>query len=81
MAWDTPGQREDTTSRVQRRARKVYAALGGQENWMDGPPPKPKWMRWRTYERKAALLDDLDARSDAAWLLGASRLLTRFRQR
>jgi hypothetical protein len=30
---------------------------------LDGCPPKPKWMRWHTYERLAAL--------DEAWRCGA----------
>jgi hypothetical protein len=47
-------QREDRMGRAQRQATKVYRALGGDGNWMDGPPPKPKWMRWRTYDRMAA---------------------------
>lgn len=73
-------QREDRMGRAQRQAEKVYASLGGKGNWMDGPPLKPKWMRWETYERKAARLDHLDAIYDAAWGEGACRLLARWRR-
>jgi hypothetical protein len=56
--------------RVQRQATKIYRALGGDGNWLDGPPPKPKWMRWRTYDRLAGYLQwpiwfGLDGRGNA----------------
>ena len=46
-------QREDRFSRLQRRAARLNRQLGGEglETW-DMPPPKPKWMRWPTYEGK-----------------------------
>lgn len=70
-------QREDRMSRAQRQAIKVYRTLGGEGNWRDDPPPKPKWMRWRTYERLAERLDHYNARFDGEWLTGVSRLLRR----
>lgn len=70
-------QREDRMGRAQLQATKVYGALGGMGNWRDGAPPKPKWMRWRTYERLAGELDRHNARFDGAWAVGASRLLAR----
>ena len=46
-------QREDAKGRAQlQAAAKIYRQLGGEGHWMDDAPPKPKWMRWRTYERK-----------------------------
>ena len=46
-------QRENRFSRLQRRAAILNRQLGG-EGWStwDIPPTKPKWMRWRTYDRK-----------------------------
>jgi hypothetical protein len=46
-------QREDRFGRLQRRAAMLNRQLGGEgwETW-DVPPGKPKWMRWRTYQRK-----------------------------
>jgi hypothetical protein len=46
-------QREDRFGRLQRRAAMLNRQLGG-EGWgsWDTPPTKPKWTRWRTYERK-----------------------------
>jgi hypothetical protein len=46
-------QREGRFDRLQRRAAVLNRQLGGEgwSTWED-PPTKPKWMRWRTYERK-----------------------------
>jgi hypothetical protein len=70
-------QREDAMARAQRQARKIAAALGDADKWMSGPPPKPKWMRWRTYERMAARLAAYNAANDAAFVVSAARLLRR----
>ena len=70
-------QREDGKGRAQLQAEKLYAALGGDGSWMDGAPPKPKWMRWATYERKARKLDRYNGRFDTAWADGFVRLLSR----
>ena len=70
-------QREDRMGRAQRQAEKVYAALGGDGNFMDGPPAKPKWMRWATYEHQAARLEAYNDRFDGAWSIGVARLLAR----
>ena len=71
-------QREDRKGRAQQQAIKIYRALGGDGHWMDGPPPKPKWMRWPTYDRLAAKLDNYNARFDSAWAAGAMRFLARY---
>jgi hypothetical protein len=70
-------QREDGMYQAQRQALKVYRALQGDGNWRDGAPPKPKAMRWRTYERLASKLDHYNARFDGGWELSAARLLSR----
>jgi hypothetical protein len=72
-------QREDRMGRAQRQATKIYRALGGDGHWMDGAPPKPKWMRWHTYERLADKLDYYNDRFDGAWAVGAMRLMARHR--
>jgi hypothetical protein len=58
-------QREDRAYQAQRQAIKAYSALGGEGNWRSGPPPKPKWMRWRTYDRLADKLDRYSDKFDA----------------
>jgi hypothetical protein len=72
-------QREDHMGRAQRQAIKVYKALRGDGHWMDGSPAKPKWMRWRTYDRLADKLEYYNARFDGAWAVGAMRFLARHR--
>jgi hypothetical protein len=53
MGSDYACQREDRFGRLQRRAAMLNRQLGG-DGWAgwDSPPIKPKWMRWRTYERR-----------------------------
>jgi len=38
---------------------------------------KPKWMRWRTYERIGAEIEEADHCIEEAWLPGAARLFQR----
>jgi len=48
-------QRESRRERLMRRARKLHRALGGDGAALgQTAPPKPKGMRWRTYDRKVA---------------------------
>jgi hypothetical protein len=41
------------------------------------PPPKPKWMRWRTYSRIAQQIEAGQERLDVVFFAGAQRLLAR----
>jgi hypothetical protein len=52
--------------------------LGGEGwgTWND-PPAKPKWMRWRTYERKYERWDRAVERADGEFAIRATRLLGR----
>jgi hypothetical protein len=70
-------QRQDRMGRAQLQALKVYRRLQGDGNWRDGPPPKPMWMRWQTYERFADKLDHYNARFDSAWSAGVMRRFPR----
>lgn len=47
-------QYESSYERVISRAQGARIRLGGSGNMLDDFPPKPKWMRWKTYERLAA---------------------------
>jgi hypothetical protein len=49
-----------------------------EDDWRDGAPLKPKWMRWRTYDRKAAELEALYGCYDRAWLGRVTPLLRRW---
>jgi hypothetical protein len=62
--------------RLQRRAAKLNRQLGG-EGWgsWDKPPTKPKWMRWRTYERKYERWERAVEKADEEFTIRAARLL------
>lgn len=62
-------QRETKASRLQRKARKLNRALGGDGEYGSPTPPKPKGMHRQTYERTAAQLEAIEAAADRAWLL------------
>jgi hypothetical protein len=69
-------QREGRLDRLQRRAAKLNRQLGG-EGWgsWDTPPIKPKWMRWRTYERKYERWERAVEKADEEFTIRAARLL------
>lgn len=55
-----PSQCESQSKRCYRRANKLRQCLGGEPG-VQSNIPKPKWMRWRTYEqvvRKIEALED-----------------------
>jgi hypothetical protein len=47
--------------RLQRRADRIYQGLDQRD---DGLVYKPKWMRWRTFNRRMDLANELSARAD-----------------
>jgi len=71
-------QREDSFSRLQRRAAMLNRQLGakGWATW-ESPPPKPKWMRRWTYEKKYERWEHVVERADAEFTLKAMRILRR----
>jgi hypothetical protein len=71
-------QREDRFGRLQRRAAMLNRQLGG-EGWgtWDTPPRKPKWMRWRTYERQYALWERAVEKANDEFTVRAMRILRR----
>jgi hypothetical protein len=46
--------REDVCDRAARRADRLRARLGWEPGILNGNGGKPKWMRWRTFERLVA---------------------------
>jgi hypothetical protein len=75
-------QREDRFSRFQRRAAKLNRQLGGEgwSTWAE-PAGKPKWMRWRTYERKLSRWERAVERANGAFVERAERFLRRLPHR
>jgi hypothetical protein len=71
-------QRDDRFGRLQRRAAKLNRQLGGEgwSSWED-PPSKPKWMRWRTYDRKYERWKRVVEKADEEFAILAGRLLLR----
>ena len=51
--------------RLQARADKIYAQLGALDSDF---VPKPKWMRWRTFNRRMDLANELASRADGQFL-------------
>ena len=70
-------QREDAHARACRRARRVRSKIGGSVNLSDRLPHKPKWMRWRTYERHRAACDDAGQRAVMQIAASAQRIMGR----
>jgi len=50
-------QRESPRDRARSRTQDLRYKLGGSMNLMDPIPPKPKWMRWPTYDRQVARIE------------------------
>jgi hypothetical protein len=60
------------------RLRRLYRKLGGKYgHFQQPPPPKPKWMRWRTYERLLAEIAAAEGAHNAVFIAGAKRFLAR----
>ena len=69
-------QREDWIARAHRRAARLHQRLGSPHRQaFGGTPAKPKWMRWPTYERLAAELQEIDAGLEEAMERAAARIL------
>jgi hypothetical protein len=66
-------QRESRLDRLDRRAARIYRTLAGPTEWRNGIPPKPRYMRWPTYSRRALALRSAIAAYDAAWAGGVFR--------
>jgi hypothetical protein len=74
-------QREGRFDRLQRRAATLNSQLGG-DGWStwDKAPEKPKWMRWRTYERKYQRWERAVEKANEEFVIRADRLFMRLRR-
>lgn len=69
----------DPIGRAWRTKAKVKTALLGDADPDDWDlPPKPKGMRWATYERWVVKYDDAEEMLDAQLAIAAARLMKRF---
>lgn len=71
-------QREERADRLRRRAAKLNRQLGG-EGWdaWETRPVKPKWMRWRIYERKLKVWEEAVEKANAELIATAMMGLKR----
>jgi hypothetical protein len=71
-------QREGRFSRLQRKAAALNRQLGGEgwRTWAD-PPPKPKRMRWATYQRKYEKWERARERANQEFNIIAERIIAR----
>jgi hypothetical protein len=68
----------DPIGRAWRTKAKVKAALLGEEDPDEWDlPPKPKGMRWATYEKWEAKYDEAEGTLDAQIVMAAARLMKR----
>ncbi|WP_244408287.1 hypothetical protein [Roseomonas fluvialis] len=71
-------QSQDAMGRSHGRLRRLHRRLGGAYTHADDVlPRRPKWMRWRTYERTWAEWEAAMERHEAIWMKGAERMLGR----
>jgi hypothetical protein len=74
-------QRLEPMARLEVRMRRAASRLHPEwENWFHCPPPKPKWMRWPTYERRCATWHRASQARDWAWIRGVQPFLTRMKR-
>jgi hypothetical protein len=64
-------QREGRDYRLMEKARRIRMRLGGSASFSDMFPPKPKWMRWKTYSR---LEWEYELADRMSWVEAANRL-------
>lgn len=73
-------QNESPMARSHGRLWRLHRKLGDTYTYFEQPlPHRPKWMRWRTYNRLWSEWEAATERHDAIWMEGAERMLSRGR--
>ena len=71
-------QRGGPMDRAQHRLRRLHRKLSADYDGPDGiPPPRPKWMRQRTYDRVVQQIEAGEEHLDHVFMVGAQRILAR----
>jgi hypothetical protein len=71
-------QRGGLMDRAHHRLARLHRKLGADYDGPDGPPPpRPKWMRQRTYQRAVQQIENGEDHLNAVFVAGAQRLLAR----
>jgi hypothetical protein len=69
-----PSEREDAVGRAFRAAGKIKGRLGRDPDYFAPFPPKPRDMRWRTYERRWHEYLEAEKRAEAAFDMPAEAM-------
>ena len=71
-------QRGGPMDRAHHNLARLHRKLGADYDGPDmPPPPKPKWVRWKTYSRIAKQIEAGQERLDVVFVAGAQRILAR----
>jgi hypothetical protein len=71
-------QRGGQMDRAHRHLARLHRKIGADYDSPGmPPPPKPKWMRWKTYSRITQQIEAGEGRLDMVFYVGARRLLDR----
>jgi hypothetical protein len=71
-------QRIGALDQAHHNLQRLHRKLNAQYDRPHMPtPPKPKWMRWKTYSRIALQIEEGQERLDEAFIVGARRILAR----
>jgi hypothetical protein len=71
-------QRIGPLNQAHHNLARLHGKLGAHYERPDLPaPPKPKWMRWKTYSRIAQRIEEGQERLDEAFIAGAWLILAR----
>ena len=79
-AWRRLGyrvQREAPYDQAIRRAFKLRRRLGDDHGAIGDPIAKPRWMRWRTFDRQRAVIERVEARVEGYLAAFLDRLRSR----
>jgi hypothetical protein len=69
-------QRGGRMDRAHHRLARLHRSLGADYDGPDGPPPpRPKWMRQRTYQRAVQQIENAEDHLNAVFVAGAQRFL------
>lgn len=69
-------QRGGPMDRAHHHLARLHRKLGADYDGPDmPPPPKPKWMRWKTYSRIAQQIEAAQEQLDVVFATGAQRIL------
>jgi hypothetical protein len=71
-------QRDGPMDRAHHRLRRLHRKLGADYDGPDGMPPRrPKWMRFRTYDRVVQQIEAGEEHLDHVFMVGAQRIFAR----